>query len=67
MQTFREWINGKGVSALHDVLKQREGTIRMWQTRNLIPRAVWPDILIAYPEVGMRDLIDMETRAKGDA
>jgi hypothetical protein len=62
--TFRDWINQKTPKTLALVLNQREGTIRMWSSRNVIPRDVWPDILTAIPEIGLRDLLEMERASR---
>lgn len=60
MTTFREWIDAKGVDTLAVVLDQREGTIRMWKTRNHVPFYVWPDIMTKIPETGLSDLKAMK-------
>lgn len=65
MKTFREWIDAKGVETLAVVLDQREGTIRMWKTRNHVPYSVWPDIMVKIPEVGLSDLNAMKSASKG--
>lgn len=44
MTNFRSWISDTTPAHLHTVLGYREGTIRMWASRNSIPRAYWPDI-----------------------
>lgn len=59
--TFREWINQKGPHNLHVVLGHREGTIRMWATRNHVPYKVWPEVMEKMPEIGLKDLTDMRT------
>jgi len=57
--TFAEWIDRTTPSTLHNVCGYRDGTIRMWKTRNIIPRGVWPDLMTAGL-VGLTDLIEME-------
>lgn len=56
----REWIRSKSPQTLAVVLGERYGTIRSWSSRNAIPRDKWPEILKAYPEVGLNDLLAME-------
>lgn len=43
--TFREWIALKTPQTLHVATGYRDGTIRMWSSRNIIPRGVWPEIM----------------------
>lgn len=61
--TFREWISLKTPQTLHDVCGYRDGTIRMWASRNVIPRGVWPDL----QETGLaslKELMAMETASR---
>lgn len=43
--TFSDWIDQKTPQTLHNVFGYRDGTIRMWKTRNIIPRGAWPEIM----------------------
>lgn len=61
----RDWIKAKGPQTLAVALEEKYGTIRSWSSRNAIPRDKWPDILKAYPEVGLNDLLAMEATARG--
>jgi hypothetical protein len=59
--TFREWIAAKGVGAIAAAVPSRQvETVYMWRSRGLIPRVVWVDILMAFPELNVRVLLDME-------
>lgn len=58
---FRDWIDQKTPQTLHLVLGHEIGAIRVWRHRRIIPRNVWPDIMTKFPEVGLRDLMDMES------
>lgn len=60
----RDWIKGKGQINLAQTLKENAGTVRMWSSRNVLPRDKWPEILKAYPEVGLNDLLAMEAVSK---
>ena len=62
--TFSDWIDLKTPQTLSVVLKKKEGTIRMWKTRNSIPRDIWPEIMERFAEIGVRDLRDMESASK---
>jgi len=62
--TFHDWIRAKGQKTLAIVLCQKPATIRGWSSRNVIPRDSWPDIMIAYPEIGLNDLLKMEEASK---
>lgn len=61
--TFREWISLKTPQTLHDVCGYRDGTIRMWASRNVIPRGVWPDLMSAGL-VSLQDLMAMEKSSR---
>lgn len=61
--TFREWIAEKTPHYLHDVCGYRDGTIRMWSTRNVIPRGVWPE-LMAEGLVSLKELLAMEKASR---
>jgi len=57
---FRDWIDLKTPQTLSVVLGVEVGAIRVWRHRRIIPRNVWPEIMERFPEVGLRDLTDME-------
>lgn len=59
--TFADFISRKGVEKLSVVLNTPPNTIYSWTYRNCIPRKEWPSVLVAIPELGLRDLFDMET------
>lgn len=62
--TFREWIAEKTPHTLHNVCGYRDGTIRMWASRNVIPRGVWPDLMTAGL-ASLKELMDMEQASRG--
>lgn len=64
--TFREWIARTTPKTLHDVCGYRDGTIRMWATRNIIPRGVWPDLMTAGL-ASLPELMAMEDKANRQA
>lgn len=58
--TFYDFIRLKTPQRLASSLAVSESTIYSWATRNDIPRERWPDIMVTFPEVGLRDLLEME-------
>ena len=60
---FRDWIDRKTPQTLSVVLGSEIGAIRVWRHRRLIPRNIWPEIMREFPEVGLRDLLEMEQAA----
>lgn len=62
--TFHDWIKLKGPQTLALAVGESYGTIRGWSSRNAIPRHIWPVIMIEYPEIGLRDLLNMEAASK---
>jgi hypothetical protein len=61
--TFRDWIAYITPQTLHRVCGYRDGTIRMWATRNVIPRGVWPDIMTAGL-ASLSELLAMEKASR---
>lgn len=44
------------------------GAIALWRHRNKIPRNAWPEIVVAYPEVTISYLREIEANAcEGDS
>ena len=67
-EDFPAFIGQKGVKTLSLVLNASEDTIYTWRSRRMVPRAHWPELLLAYPELGLRDLLEMEAaRERADA
>lgn len=61
--TFREWISLKTPQTLHVATGYRDGTIRMWATRNIIPRGVWPE-LMSEGLASLGELLAMEKASR---
>jgi hypothetical protein len=59
-EDFRAWIAKKGGAKLAQRLNLPENTVYSWSHRNVIPRTVWPDLILAYSETGLNDLLAME-------
>ncbi len=61
---FADFIREKGVNTISGVLNVALATTYQWVSRNHIPRERWPDLMLAYPELGLLALISMETKSK---
>lgn len=61
---FAYFIAGKGVRALSDAINRPCNTIYGWTHWNYIPRDIWPELLITYPEIGLNDLLTWERSRK---
>ena len=61
---FKKWIEKKGGRKLANRLGLPENTVYSWSHRNVIPRSVWPDIILAFSEVGLNDLLAMEQQSE---
>ena len=59
--TFSEFISRKGAKALALALNCPIGTIYGYSSYGFIPRKRWPDLLLAFPELGLSDLLGMES------
>lgn len=62
--TFSQFIKAKGFETLAVVLSCPLGTIYSYSSKNLVPRHQWPDLLLAFPELGLTDLMRMEIAGK---
>lgn len=57
--TFAEFIRDKTPNAISRVTGVGIDNIYVWTQRNRLPRRWWPEILVAYPEVQLIDLMRM--------
>lgn len=55
-----ELIAEKGETAIADATGAPVGTVRVWKSRNRIPRAVWPELMIAFPDLSAERLKEIE-------
>lgn len=44
-----------------------EGAIGLWKHRGRIPRAAWPDLMLAYSDVNLTGLLAIERGDHGEA
>lgn len=61
--TFPDFIRAKGLDTICSVCEAQPGTIRSYLSRGWIPRDKWPELLKAFPELGLNDLLAMELAA----
>lgn len=60
-------IDAKGkATAVATKIGYSPGTVRQWKFRGVIPRDAWPDILKAFDDVTLDDLLKIERRALRD-
>lgn len=61
-QSPSELIADKGAQAIAEALKVDIGTVRVWKHRDRIPRTVWPELVGAFPDLTVEELLAMEAR-----
>lgn len=49
-----------GNSAVAAATGYGKGAVGLWRHRNKLPRTAWPEILKAYPDVSLDDLLKLE-------
>ena len=59
-KTPRQIIAEKGVDAFAAALGKEKRTIEMWRFRNRLPRASWPEITQAFPDLDIETLQRLE-------
>jgi hypothetical protein len=52
-----------GSKALADALGKTPVAVRVWKSRNRIPRAAWPEMLARFPDLTMDALLATERAA----
>lgn len=61
------FIDAKGGNAaVAHATGYQPGAVGLWRHRNRLPRSAWPEILKAYPDVSLDDLLDIEARPAND-
>lgn len=53
-------IEEKGASIIADRLNIDGTVVRMWKSRNKIPRTAWPDLIEAFPDLTLERLREAE-------
>lgn len=59
-QTPAELIAEKGERVIAKVTDSRLGTVRVWKTRNRIPRSKWAELVEAFPDLTVDRLKGLE-------
>jgi hypothetical protein len=49
-----------GNSAVASATGYAKGAVGLWRHRNRLPRTAWPEIMKAYPDVTLDDLLRIE-------
>lgn len=49
-----------GPKAVADATGKTPGAVSLWKNRNRIPRDAWPDLMKAFPDVSLDDLLALE-------
>jgi hypothetical protein len=49
-----------GAKALADALGKTPVAVRVWKSRNRIPRQAWPDLMARFPDITMDVLLASE-------
>lgn len=62
-ETTAEFIEAKGAEVIAERLRVEVGTVRVWKHRKSIPRATWPELIEAFPELTLDRLKAMEGRS----
>jgi hypothetical protein len=58
------FIDAKGGNAVvAQATGYQPGAIGLWRHRNRLPRSAWPEILKAFPDVKLDDLLAIEAQA----
>lgn len=67
-QTASDIITAKGgPAAFAAAISSEPGTVRMMKHRNRIPRTVWPEIMLAFPDVTVETLLAAEAAEQSAA
>jgi hypothetical protein len=49
-----------GAKALADALGKTPVAVRVWKSRNRIPRSAWPDLMAKFPDLTLDQLLASE-------
>lgn len=53
-----------GPHAVARALGIKPGAVRMWAQRNVLPRAAWPELLDAFPDLSIEALREIEAATR---
>lgn len=61
----RKFIDDHGGStAVARAIGVEVGTVRVWRSRNILPRTKWPEITLAFDDVTLATLLSIEAADK---
>jgi hypothetical protein len=49
-----------GPTSVAKATGHKVGAVNLWRHRNKIPRTAWPEVMLAFPDLSMPDLLEME-------
>lgn len=61
---FRGWIKQHGAEKVAQKLSVDANTVYSWSHRNRIPYRLWADVVLAFSEVGLNDLKEMDEASR---
>lgn len=61
---FADFIRARGIERVAEVTGAETMAVYQWVSRKRIPRDKWPELMTAFPEVGLPALVAMEERSK---
>jgi hypothetical protein len=65
VQDAQHFIEAKGIAAVASATGRTEGAVRVWKTRNRLPREAWLELTVAFPEdLTLETLERIEQHAK---
>ncbi len=65
--TARDLIEQKGGnSAVAAATGYQPGAVALWRHRNRLPRTAWPELMTAFPDITLADLLAIESANDAD-
>ena len=64
VKTAVDFIDARGgPAAIARATERQPGAVALWRHRNKLPRSAWPEIIKAFPDVTIDQLIAIEKRS----
>ena len=51
-----EIVGSKGAKVIADKLGVPAGRVRVWKSRNVVPRSAWAELIDAFPDITLDQL-----------
>jgi hypothetical protein len=61
---FSDFIHARGAERIAKITAVPLNTVHQWATRKCVPRGRWPELLTAFPEVGLPAFQAMEVASR---